>query len=189
MPPRCTCCDHPRRADLDADLLAGRALSYVARTYAVSPSAAHRHKRRHLSGPVAAAMRAREEASASYYSSLAAKVEEAQRLARQEYDAASPGSRVRLDALDRVLKSIQLEIQHTRPAGGHTTINIIELPEWRRLRDTILSALARHPDAYRDMRDALDAAAEPLEAPSTLPKDRFLPPRTIEEDDHEAKDS
>ncbi len=182
MPRRCTACEHARRQEIDGLLLDRAPLSRIAREFGLSPSALFRHKHRHLSGPVAAAMRAREEASVGYYNSLAAKVEEAQHLARAEYDAASPGSRVRLDALDRVLKSIQLEIQHSRPAGGHTTINILTHPDWIRLKDTIIAALGPFPEAARAVHDALDAilsasaAAGAAKAPATLGQDRLLPP-------------
>lgn len=47
--PQCMCCAHPRRPELDRDVVRGDKIAQVARKYGLKDDAVHRHARNHLS--------------------------------------------------------------------------------------------------------------------------------------------
>ncbi len=87
MPRTCTVCSHPHLSELNAALLMGESLRNIARRFGTSASAAYRHHREHLGGPL---VRTTETTEVGEADTLMGKViqlgEEARRLGKKAED-------------------------------------------------------------------------------------------------------
>jgi hypothetical protein len=71
----CTACRHKKRAAIDRALLSGKFPSEVAKTFGLSLTSVHRHKKNHVLGAIEAAKAARAEAQVTTALAISADVE------------------------------------------------------------------------------------------------------------------
>ncbi len=155
MPRQCSICAHPERATIDAALVADAPYRHIAARFAVSTGALQRHRAEHLPAGLAKAREAAEVARADTL------LDRLRTLNRETADVLreAKGARdqeLRLKAIARAEKQIELEGRLLGELRDGQTVNIIITPEWQALRARILVALVPFPDA----RLALAAALE-----------------------------
>ena len=177
MPAKCSCCHHPDRERLDADLIEGRSLARIAQDYGVSASAAHRHKKHHITQPMKAALEARHESQVAYGSNLLRRLESLEAraqglLVRAEQQGSLTGA---LSAIRETRECLRIIGQVTKEISSGPTLNVfIRSDEWQHLKTTIITALLPFPDATQAVKAALQVLAEtpsPVIEPSPQPGD------------------
>jgi hypothetical protein len=175
---KCTICAHPDRARIDLAIASGVAKRIVAQRFNVSPDAAWRHGRDHLSPELRAALVlklvAREGDTRAVLLEEGASAVEALRAVRGPLFARFLAS---VDAGDdraasalagRLHEGLALSAKLTGelvPAAGVSVTNVVLHPDYQRLRVDLLRILARHPAAKDEVAAAFrrfgeEAAAE-----------------------------
>ena len=176
---QCSICKHERRHGIEVALTYGMTYNDVSRRFAVSADATARHARKHLTPQMRAAILYSRKPSEIDLEALQRTEAEgiltaliAHRARHQRYiDAALElGDVARAINADRgVLANLQLTAQLLgqlvqRHETTHTSILIS--PAYLELRTAIIGALRRHPQALKDVSDALarieTAAAEEI---------------------------
>lgn len=148
MSKTCSICAHPRRNQIDQRLVAGADCPEVARGIGgrISVHALRRHRAGHLSPKLALAHLAEqvataddllEHARALQQHTIRVLEEAAEGSDTRAFLAAIRESRSNLEFLARLLGQIEVAPQ----------INVLELPEWLRVRDALLEALRPYPEA------------------------------------------
>ena len=99
MPPRCSICTHPNREAIDASILDGGSLRNVAQQHGLHFSAVNRHR------PHVAARLAKRDAEHTY--SLQERLAKGHRVIDKVLE--SPDEELRLKAIDRLAKLLELE--------------------------------------------------------------------------------
>lgn len=158
MPPRCSVCDHDKRAEIDR-LLLGSATSLrdIARQFDLSKDAVQRHKENHLPVRLVKSQQAAEQLEAD---SLLDKLRllnteslDILRTARKTKD-----HKLALSAIGRLERQIELEARLIgQLADVQVSMNLVASPEWLAVRTALLRALDRHPGAREDVLRALGA--------------------------------
>lgn len=158
--PQCMCCAHPRRSELDRDVVLGKKIAQVARNYGIQNDAVHRHVRNHLTEEMRREIavdlkreRAQEVATelnderldiANTYEALARRVERLISKAEQEgNDGLALAS---MEGLRKVLHDIatmqgKLALQLT------VQVTLMESKEWIELRTILERIFQEHPAA------------------------------------------
>jgi hypothetical protein len=156
MSRKCTICIHPQCSEIDRMLVEGDStLREIADRFVVSRSSVARHKNNHLPAHL---VRAREVRQVIDADDLLERLRVLQREtgailweARRAEDSA-----LALRVIARAEKQIELkarllgELQDTQQ-----TINVLVLPQWEKMRATILHALLPYPAARAAVAEAL----------------------------------
>lgn len=159
MPPKCSVCTHPNRAEIDRALVAGEAFRKIAERSGTSSTALHRHKSEHLPKRLAKAAEAAEVADAddllvqikalrNRAISILQKAEQA-----GDYRTALMGIREARGCVETLL-----EVEGELDRRG--TVNVIVSPQWVEIRATLIHALAAYPEARQAAAQALGAIEE-----------------------------
>ena len=154
MPRSCTICGHPERAAIDAALVADAPYRHIAARFAVSTGALQRHRAEHLPAGLA---KAREAAEVVQADTL---LDRLRALNRETADVlkeakAARDQELRLKAIARAEKQIELEGRLLGELRDGQTVNIVVTPEWQALRTRILVALAPFPEARYALAEVL----------------------------------
>ena len=159
MPRPCATCRHPDRADIDASLVGGEPNRRVAARFALSEASVRRHRADHLPAALTQARAAAEVASAD---TLLDRLRSLNRETADVLRAAkvARGHDLRLRAIARAEKQIELEGRLLGELIDAPTVNVAVLPEWLGLRAAVLRALAPFPAARLAVAAAL-AEGEP----------------------------
>lgn len=156
MPRKCTICQHPQRAAIDAALVAGGVFRTIAHGFACSEDALKRHKADHLPALLTHAQQAADVAKAD---SLLAQVRDLQKRALDILDQAEGAGDLRAatSAIREARGCIELLAKLMGELDERATVNIVLAPEWVHLRGRILLALEPYPEARLAIVGALDA--------------------------------
>jgi hypothetical protein len=196
---RCTVCQHLQRAAIDLTIAAGVGHRQIAEKYGLGHHAVFRHGRDHLSPEVKAALALkliqREGDTRAVLLDEGVSVVQALQAVRaplfgmylRAVDCNDPANAAKLAS--RLHESLALSAKLTGqllPASKTTITNIVISEDYQRLRNELLRALRRHPDAIRDVtaifrRVGQDAAREMERG---LPR----PAQTIDDVAHEVAD-
>ncbi len=157
MPRRCTVCKHPEREAIDQALAAsGDPYRTISDRYGVSKTALLRHHGTHLPEELVKAQEAEEVARADRLlgeiiglKGRALGILDKAEAAR-EYRPAVAAIREARGCIE-LLAKLAGELQET------TSVNIVILPEWHRVRETVLEALFPYPEARAAAAEALTA--------------------------------
>ena len=156
MPRTCTICTHPDRAAIDVALLDGAPFRHIAARYRVSTGALQRHRLDHLPASLTKAAGVAEEATATgllaRLRTLNAETADVLKQAKCSADHA-----LRLKAIARAEKQIELEGRLLGELHEGATVNVLLAPEWLVVRSVLLAALAPYPEARRAVADRLVA--------------------------------
>ncbi len=158
MPPKCSICTHPQRAEIDRALLhSPDSLRDIAGQFNVSKTAVDRHKREHLSTRLAKAAKQNDQADIRTAIDVAGQLKAINSATLSVLkDARSAGDGLlSLQAIDRVQKQIELQAKLIDLINDGDTVNIIIAPQWIELRTVLLTALQGHPDALLAVSGAL----------------------------------
>jgi hypothetical protein len=156
MPPRCSVCSHPDRAEIDGALARGTgSLRDIAGRFRLSRSALHRHKNEHLPVRLVKAIEQEEtQESIDVYRQLQdvnAAVQSVLKSAQKSGD----GDLV-LRSADRILRQLELQAKLLGELQDGSVVNVIVSPQWIQLRTVIIGALQSFPDARESVVLALD---------------------------------
>ena len=157
MPRRCSICQHPQHADIDAALVAGGSYREVARDYSASEAALFRHKQEHIPALLAKAEDAAMVASAD---TLLEQVRTLQRRALGILDTAEHAGDLRAAtaAIREARECIMLLAKLMGELDERAQVNILTLsPDWLAVRSRLLAALEPFHDARLAVSEALDA--------------------------------
>ena len=146
MPRVCTVCGHPERAALESALVAGEPTRRIAARFAVSDTALRRHKSDHVAQALAKAQAAAEIVRAE---DLLGQVRALERkaetlLARAEHEG---DLRTALLGVREARSCLELLAKLLGELDERPQVNLLVNPEWLRVRDLLLDALAPYPDA------------------------------------------
>lgn len=158
--PQCQCCAHPRRPELDRDLVRGTSLRAVARKYGLKDDAVHRHTKSHLTEEMRREIavdlkreRAQEVATelnderldiASTYDALARRVERLITKAEEaDNDTLALAS---MEGLRKVLHDIGT-IQGKLAQQLTVQVTLMESKEWIECRAILETIFREHPAA------------------------------------------
>ena len=153
MAQKCTVCGHPNAAKINEQLIDKVPLETLSKSYNLSVTALHRHKK-HIPAQLVKSQAAKETAAAdSLMGRVAAlnnKAEEIYKRALQADNLSAAVGAVReLRGLTELYAKITGELQ------AQTVNNIIIMPEWVTLRNAILYALEPYPEARQAVIQAV----------------------------------
>jgi hypothetical protein len=155
MPRTCSCCSHPDREGIDAAIVAGEPFRAIAIRVDVSKDAIARHARSHVSRALRTIQARREERGAE---TLVERVERLYARAAAILDAAEADGRasIALGAVRELRGVVELLARLTGELDERQqVVNIIGSPDWQRVRDVLIGALAAFPEARRTVAGAL----------------------------------
>jgi transposase len=156
--PQCSVCAHADRATVDKTLVAGASLRDVAGRFGLTKSSVERHQADHLPARL---VRAQEKADVREAIAIVEQLKlvnaAALHVLKQAKD--SRDGELMLKAADRILKQIELQAKLLGELDERPVLNVLVAPEWLELRVVILNALRGHPDAQRDVIEAISGHA------------------------------
>lgn len=173
----CTVCQNPERYEVEKGLVEGRSYRDLAGQFGLSRSALGRHHQAHLPGHLRQALQADEARRVAKLSGLrdSRQTEDT----RQALDVLqqlriinsaclevlknareSKRDGTLLQAVDRIHRQIELQARLLGDLETGPQVNVLLAPEWTEVRQTLLVALAPHPEA----REAVAAALRALPA-------------------------
>lgn len=152
---KCSVCSHEQAEEINQILIA-RSDSYrtIADRFGLSETALKRHAAEHLPETMTKAAEAAEVAHAD---NLVAQVRSLQQEVTgvlQEAKAAKD-HRLVLSAVDRALKSLDLQARMLGKMQDGPTVNINLNPQWIEIRGVILKTLEPYPEARLKLSEAL----------------------------------
>jgi len=151
MPRVCTVCSSDARDSVDHDLIAGHAMSQIARKYGVSEWAVSRHRDAHLSPAIAKVEAARGSKLLNRVEHLITRTEAILTAAEESGKVSVALAAVReMRELLRLLGNASGELDD-KPG---VTVNLMAAPEWLSIRGRLIAALTPYPEA----RNAVIAA-------------------------------
>lgn len=150
----CAACNHPKRNEIDATLIAGTSCREISALFSVSPYSLQRHKEKHLPQIMT---KAKDAAEVAHGHDLLKQVWALQRKATSLLLQAEKSGDVRtaLAGVREVRGCIELLAKITGEISDATTININLNPQWIETRTVIVSALAGYPEARVAVAEAL----------------------------------
>jgi hypothetical protein len=156
MPRTCTICSHPKRAAIEAALVAGTPYRDIALQHRVGVLSVQRHASDHVKQQIAQAQEARDEAQAldvvrqlkAINGASIAILAAARRTGKHE---------TALRAIDRIQRQLELQAKLLGDLDERPVVNVMLSPEWLHVRAAMLAALAPHPEARLDVAAALFA--------------------------------
>jgi hypothetical protein len=169
----CGACQHPKRAALDAAIVAGDSLRMLAARFGISKSTLHRHKTQHLleaiayEGPAAGPevwgdlLAKRIEALGDRAERLFGKAEDVMRRAERRRDGRTVLSAIKAASgvLGELRGALELNAKLAGQLRDGMTVNVLVMPEWQRLRGAILAAVEPFPEARAAMVKALEVGS------------------------------
>jgi len=158
----CTICAHPALAAINKALAAGESPTALAARYStIGRMALERHTDNHLPKSVVKAQETEDVRQAlDVLVQLKAINSASQQILADARRQGDPETA--LKAIDRIHKQIELQAKLLGELDDRPVVNLLVLPEWLRVRGTLLSALAPYPEA----RTAVASALARLEADS-----------------------
>lgn len=154
MPRRCSCCVHKRRDAIDHAIVGGDAYSGIARRFAVGADAVERHAAAHVSKAIAKARNVRDVAhGASLIGEIIAIRDRAAELGRQAEE--NGDLRTALMAVRELTRNTELVARLSLEAQAGTAHDITAHPVWHEVAAEIMSVLARHPEARREVMEMI----------------------------------
>jgi hypothetical protein len=158
MPRTCTICTHPRRDEIEANLIAGESFRHIAARFETSTGALQRHKSDHLPAHLIRAKDADEVARAD---DLLEQVQHLQLSALSILQKAEEGGDLRtaLAAIREARGNLELLAKLLGELQQEGTITIHTAPEWLELRAVILAAIQPYPDARAALLEAVSGSA------------------------------
>jgi hypothetical protein len=159
MRTRCTVCQDPRRAEIDADLVRGAGFRSTAAKYGVSRWSLQRHQK-HLDRTIIQAHQAGEVLRAdSLLSELRGITDRARGLlARAERAGDLRGA---ANGLRETRACLELLARLSGELRENPVVNLVIAPEWVQLRGRILVAVEPFPEAREAIVRALEADNAP----------------------------
>jgi hypothetical protein len=159
MPRVCTICTHDQRSAIDEALVGGESFRYVAERFGTSATALHRHKAEHIPPALSKAQEAQATAQAD---DLLAQIKGLRSKAVGLLLAAEKAGDIRTALLGvrEARACLELLAEMEGELNRRPQVNILVLPEWERIRVTMLQALAPYPEA----RAAVAAALRGIDA-------------------------
>lgn len=159
--PRCRVCDHPRRKDIDATLVANTTpVRRIAADFSLTESSLRRHRDRHLPVKLARSAEARRVAESDDLG------EQVRALRSKAFDLlhtaeVAGDARTALAAIGQVrgLLELQAKVQGQIDSGTSVAVSVQVSDTWPRLRSMILTALEAHPEARASVLSALERAS------------------------------
>lgn len=154
MPPKCSACVHPQRAEIDAALVRSASYRDIARQFRLSKDAILRHNAGHVAEHLAKAKAAEEIAAAD---SL---LEELQRLRRRALailDKAEGADDLRtaLAVIREARSMVELLLETEGKLDRRDVLNVTLSPEWLHIQSVMINALEPFPDARIAVAEAL----------------------------------
>lgn len=156
----CQCCAHPRRPELDRDVVRGEKIAHVARKYGLDGDAVHRHVRNHLTEEMRREIAVeikRERAQAvatelneerldigSTYEALARRVERL--IAKAEEEGNDGLALASMEGLRKVLHDMAA-MQGKLAQQLTIQVSLMESREWIELRAILEPIFREHPAA------------------------------------------
>jgi hypothetical protein len=155
VPRVCTICSHDERPAIDRALVGGQPIRETSALFRVSEDAITRH-RAHIPAKLAQAQEARTVAQAD---DLLAQVKGLRGKAISLLLKAEAAGDVRTALLGvrEARACLELLAELEGELNRRPQINILVLPEWERIRVTMLTALAPYPEARTAVAEALRA--------------------------------
>jgi hypothetical protein len=158
MPRVCTICSHPERAKIEAALVQAEPNLRIAARFRVHESVIRRHVQEHFHATLA---RARDALEIARGDELLDQVKTVLAktwvlLARAEANQDDDRTLKALAGLDSRLTLLARLMGELRE---QQMVNIVVLPEWRQLRQRVITALMPYPNARAAVVAALDAPA------------------------------
>lgn len=154
----CTICSHPRRNEIESDLLAQVSYRDIAARHGVSPSALTRHMDGHISEALIAVKAKRDDADAL---SLLAQTDALLRKVEAILDKALEDgkSTTALAAIREARGMLELRGKVTGELREAPSVvfNLVASPEWRSVQAAILRALTPYDEALAAVVAALSA--------------------------------
>ena len=155
----CKACQHASRAEIDAALVSGAALSGISTQFGISPQALLRHRAGHV--PTAAMRKGVEAVAVAESTRGASLAEQACSLKNRALALLSKAeregdTRVALAGVREAARCIELMAKLAGEIDTSTTVNIAVNPQWLQIQTVILAALAPHPAARLAVAEALD---------------------------------
>jgi hypothetical protein len=170
---KCTVCNHPDRPQIDLALAAGCTRRVVAERFSISPDAAHRHSRDHLSPEVKAALalkliRKEGDNRAVLLEEGATHMEAARAIRAPLFSlfltAVDTGdSRAAAALSGRLHENLQFTAKlagELIPAIGTSVQNIVISADYVRLRTELLGALRHYPEAAQAVAEVFRRTGE-----------------------------
>lgn len=153
MAQRCTVCTHADADKINEQLIASVPLEALSKTYGLTTSALHRHKK-HIPAQLIKAQDVKEAAAAD---SLMGKVAALQGKAEDIYSRALKAENLNaaIGAVRELRGITELYAKITGELQTQTVNNVIIMPEWVSLRNAILYALEPHPSARQAVVEAI----------------------------------
>jgi hypothetical protein len=146
MPRVCSICVHGDRAGIDGALVAGVPNRRIAARFGATEQAVRRHKSEHLPALLTHAADVAEAATATgllaRLRALNAETADVLTQARKSAD-----HELRLRAIARAEKQIELEGRLLGELQDGATVNVLIAPEWVAVRAAMLQALTPYPEA------------------------------------------
>ncbi len=157
MPRTCTICNHPKRAAIEAALVAGTSNRDITRQFGVEKDAVWRHRQTHLPATLLKAHKAREIARADTLldriETLYAKVEQV--LQRAEAERTARGDMRILAAVREGRETAELLAKLAGQLREGATVNVLVAPGWVTVRTAVVEALVPFPKAQAAVATAL----------------------------------
>jgi len=130
----------------------------LAKQYGISEAALYRHHDEHLPARIVKAQERLDVREALDIVSQLKAINAAALEVLRDARASQDGDLV-LKASDRILRQIELQAKLLGELDDRPIINILVAPEWLELRVVIMGALSGHPEAQRDVAEAISAHA------------------------------
>lgn len=155
----CSCCNHPRRQDIDKAIVAGESNRSIARQFDVSKDAVARHRKAHIAPKVAKAAEARERVGADklleIMESLLSTSIGCIRDAR-----ASGDNRTALTAVRETRETAKVLLEVAGELDNGPVVQIIQNPQYQRIEAVIMQTLEPYPEARLKLVAALREVEE-----------------------------
>jgi len=152
---KCSICNHPQSAEIDAAVIAGSSYRDIARQFDVTPGAMGRHVKNHLVATLAAARDAERVARGDdLLDQLAGMARQAQRITDQAEEEGTAS--VALAGLRELTRMLTLKCKLRGELNTNPVVNVLVSPEWTATRSALMLALGPYPDARAAVVAALD---------------------------------
>jgi hypothetical protein len=154
----CSVCNHSDRPAIDKALATGHSKRRIAADHGLSESAIYRHVDEHLPARI---VKAQERTDVREALDIVGqlKLVNAAALAVLKQARDSRDGELMLKATDRILKQVELQAKLLGELDDRPVVNVLVAPEWLELRVVLMGALRGHPDAQRDVIEAISAHA------------------------------
>lgn len=154
---KCSVCLHPKRKEIDRDLIAGEPIRNIAEQFHLGSTSVFRHKQNHLSGSMVKAQDAREVTQAD---NLLDQVKDLQTRALRICEWAELGGDLKtaLQGIREVRECIRLLGELAGKLSTSPTVNVLLSAEWITIRALVLQSLGPYPEARNAVVGALTDA-------------------------------